>query len=273
MLKQFSILVLLILFLGCSPKAITLSDYPRCKSTVEGFYHYRSRWNGKFPVLFKKKDRKIIPVYGKILEQKEDGFLFDPKRQGPLYDPEPEFFPNEKIVAVIDSSNKIIFGELPEKYKRTWELFLFVKNMDVKGSEIKVLELKPNKRFGFCLVPGNYHIKKIRFKNNEGLIDEALDLPNLYFSVESNSVNYIGDIYLDFYDKKNNVIYLPYKNVYNPSEVAIAGVMGGAIGGALYVAFKAAKGAEGIHVMTIEDDASFSSFIKLPKKTNMITVK
>ncbi len=263
----------LFIFSSCANKAPLLKENPNCKSTIEGYYHCYGKWTGKAPVLFKKKGRKTIPIPGKILEQTDEGFLFDPDPSGPMFDGDPKFFPNEKIVAVLDSSYNTIFGELSERYKKTWELLLFVKNIDNKKSKEILLELKQNEHFGFCLEPGTYEIVRIQFRNLKGKIDEGLEIPTLSFHIEENSVNYIGDLYLNFLDKRDNLIYLSYKNVYDPGGAAFAGFMGGAIGGAIYGAYKAAKGAEGIHRFSIENNNEFSSSFKLQKKTHLINVK
>jgi hypothetical protein len=113
----------------------------------------------------------------------------------------------------------------------------------------------------------------MQFKNFKGRIDESIEIPILGFEVEQNSVNYIGDIYLNFYDKEENVFYISYKNIHDPTEAAVAGFMGGALGGAIYGAVKAAAGSDGIHRFSIENNKDFSSSINLQKKTQLISQK
>jgi len=182
-------------------------------------------------------------------------------------------YPKDKIVALIDSSRRVILGQIPEKYIDGWQLILWVKNIYLKNTVPIRLILHPNKRFGFCMVPGLYHIEKIQFTNKKGIIDEGMEIPNMFFNVEKGKANYIGDLYLDPKEFNQDVIGISYKNVYRPKEVFWVGVAGGLVGSAFYSAYKAAKGADGVHFLLIKNREQFRPLVKRELKPNLIKYK
>lgn len=264
--------VFLLVLASCAPQVKILTPDSKCKTTVEGFYHVRlhMEWPGEAPALLWKSKGRVRGVSGKILEINEKGVLFDPRREGPFYDPKPKFFSKDQIVTLIDSAHHVILGEIPEKYKDGWQMILWVKNVSMKNTEVIRLALLPNRPFGFCMVPGLYHIEKIQFKNKKGIIDEGLEIPNLFFKVERDKANYIGDLYLDSKEFNQNVIGISYKNVYRPKEAFWVGFAGGLWGSALYSAYKAAKGADGVHFLLIKKNENFKSMLNRPLTVNLL---
>jgi hypothetical protein len=264
--------VFLFILTSCGPEVKILTPNSKCQTTVEGFYHVRvyMKWSEEAPTLFWKSKGQLHGVSGKILEINDEGVLFDPRREGPFYDPKPKFFPKDQIVTLIDSARHVILGEIPEKYTDGWQMVLWVKNVSLKNTEVIPLKLLPNSPFGFCMVPGLYHIERIQFKNKVGIIDEGLEIPNLFFKVERNKANYIGDLYLDPKEFDQSVIGISYKNVYSPKEAFWAGAIGGLWGSALYHAYKAAKGADGVHFLMIKKNENFKSILKRPLTVNLL---
>ncbi len=243
-----------IVFTGCNNaiKLTKIEKRPRCPTTVEGQFVSEEEWHGKAPaIIFRERGHyKIYP--GEIISLDSAGVIFDADRQSPVFDPEPKYYPFKEIETVVDSEGKAIAGKFPAKLITIWHIELHLKNLDNPEVPVSIIETEPNKPFGFCIPPGSYAIKEIRFIDDHSNIDINADSLNISLKIQASRVNYIGDIYLDSQPPENlsaDSLTIPYKIHSRPEGQAMAGVLGGAIGGMLYAADLNAMGIIGEHTL------------------------
>jgi hypothetical protein len=200
MLKSLSV-VLTMVFAACSGArdALTIQESPACPTVVEGFLHSKIGFNGKVPILMLHYDFQKKQIWhGEIVAVTDSGIVFDPQRDGPLYDPPAKFYPYAAIQCAIDSFATVIYGTIPEKYSIVWDMELQIKKRDSLEALPIRMNLQSNKPFAYCLDPGIYKITALTFKSSTQYIDNGVEYPDLTFEVRPNVSNYLGDLFLDF---------------------------------------------------------------------------
>jgi len=262
----------LFLFASCIPNPYLLENNPKCTSSVEGYYHAPFEVKVEKSTLVLKKEPRAI-LYGKIVEFNDQGVLFDQPKQGPFYDPEPIFYKSDDILTLIDDNQKILFGEQIPSLVTTTKLLLYVKKVNDANAKTINLSLKPNQAFGFCLNPGLYKIEKLIFKyyptNN---LDRGVKFPPLYFQVDENTSNYIGDIFLNPTDSIGAMFNVPYKILDRPEVSVSVGIAGGAVGGLLLAVANELVGIIGTHRLSIRGNTTITKGVS-PSKTNLIQIQ
>lgn len=79
---------------------------------------------------------------------------------------------------------------------------------------------------------------------------------------------------MDFNDfEESKTIFIPYKILTRPQGGAAAGVLGGAIEGALHGSAISSKGAIGTHGLNIKVDEKFNKDGSGPQKVNLIQIE
>lgn len=263
--------LLFVLLSGCATtKALTLKDEPQCESSVEGFLHSEDEWSGPRPALILKKDRKKV-LAGDLIAVDDEGVRFDASKQGPFFDPEEKYYPYSEVELLVGETGEVLHGKISMQDTRAWGMdIVLIPAHDLEAKTIK-LSLPPNESFSYCLPPGEYLIKDIFFVDKNKNIDRGIDYPEFMLRVEAGASNYIGDFYLDNAPSDSQDSFeIPYKIHSRPNEAAMAGVLGGAIGGALHAVSIGAKGIVGKHKLVIEAASDFEPLGKNPKKINLL---
>jgi len=207
--QWFLLLLLVALVPGCANNAKLLSKVPDCTSSLEGYLHSSPVWAGNPSVLIIRRMRDPEVLDGVIMEKREDGILFDQDRISRFVDPEPKLYPYKNIIAAVDEKLRVIHGDLPKDYTRTWGMDLELEDGASKPLHIK---LKPNEYFGYCVPPGLYYVGSVRFSTSDGDRDRSVGPPRLKIRIQENRSNYIGDVYLhgDLPDS-SRLIAIPYR--------------------------------------------------------------
>ncbi len=258
------ILFLSIFCISCSTKSLTkLNDDSDCTTSIEGNFFSERIYTGKVPVLFKKKrGNKSLKILGELLEISNDGFLFCPDNK------EPFLYKHKDVAALINEKNELIHGKVPDKFLNDCVVtMVIVNNNDPKKQPLEV-ELEPNKKFGYCISPGEFKVQSILFENEHGFIDQAVGFDTLLINVQKGVNNYIGDIYLDNRKVEGKKIRLPYINKYNPM-IGVGSAMFG-ITGALAASLKPEFNYKSIHVFTVIKNEKFIKNTKRKTITNLI---
>jgi len=138
-------------------------------------------------------------------------------------------------------------------------------SIDDSSQEPIKMVLNANKPFSYCLKPGTYCVTDIEFEGNYSeFVDKADSLPRIIFKVETNKVNNLGTINLDF----TNIFYssvcvIPSIIVDRPmQEHAFRRKPGGLLGKILSA--YGVKIPSDFHVFTISQDSNYRSTFKLP---------
>jgi hypothetical protein len=262
--------VVCVQFFSCSGvhEAVKTQDVPNCKTAVGGFLHSKVTFNGKVPVLLLPDSiRGKIIFYGKILEKNSEGIIFDPDKEGLFYNPEPKLYPYSDIQCAIDSEGNIVYGGLPEIYTNIWSMNLELIQTTKPNEEPIMLILEANHPFSYCLNPGVYKVKGIRFRSNRSYIDESISLPKLTLTINQDCFNYIGDLFLDYASQKEPSICIIQTKTLTPGIGFVLGVIEnitGGVKGADYYYRKTWDVDNPKHSLRISVDSAFSTSVKLP---------
>ena len=252
-------------------KLPTLTKQPDCATSIEGYYEYRNHWSGKKPALIIRKDYEFDILFGQVISQTDKGVTFDPDREGVFYDPKPEFFPFTLLEAFIDQNGRVIAGAIPAKLSKAISLEVHLKAKNVSETKPYKLLLKPNESFGYCIPSGVYHVSAIRFVDKEGNVDIGVNYPILEIQIEKGRSNYIGHLLLGHSPiAVRDSVLIPFKIGSRPRGAMAAGILGGAIGGALHAASLAAKGVVGEHKLYLGAVTNHSARGKSPTKYSLI---
>ena len=256
-MKYSFIFILLIIFTACNTNNLYRFDEdPNCTTTIEGYFSAPNIWDSYYPAIVKKGQI----VYGNVISKSDKDIIFVERKSGIFHSPDTLKFPIQDIETIIDSEKNCIYGAIPNKFA--------VKGLKVKMYLIKryapelesiFLELEPNKSFSYCVAPGTYGIDRIEVIYKKG-IDESLSVPFRPFIIKPNTTNYIGNVSLlvDTSACTDNVYKIPFKNLVNNSDAAVAGFLGGVIGGVIYAAVKSANSdVSKYYYFKIENDSSF----------------
>lgn len=264
------------MFWHCAPtrNLPVLDKQPNCPTSIEGYYEHKSLWRGKVPALILRKNSEYKILGGKILSQTKTGVKFDPEREGAFYDPQPEFYPFEKIAAFIDEQGRVIAGAIPPELSERimFELHLQPRN-DAAAKPFRLV-LHSGARFGFCIPGGVYSVSAIRFIDKAGNIDIGAEYDSLEIQVQKGRANYIGHLTLgDAPAVASDSVLIPFKIGARPERLMAAGALGGAIGGALYGLSIKAQGVIGEHWLYIGADKNFSFKQKRPAQISLLQRK
>lgn len=194
-----------LLFAGCSsPKTLqTFADNGEaCKTTIEGTVTETQKWLGDAPLLVTRGvGRDFEFRKGEILEYSDEGVLFHESRRSVANNPDPKFYSTNRIYSLIDEQGNILTGEYPDEDYGT-NYFLLQIQKPENEEKIGGILLKPGKPFNYCADPGEYQLQSIIWERNNGDSDitaDYVELSNL-FSIEENTANYLGDIYVNLDD-------------------------------------------------------------------------
>jgi len=252
-------IILTYLLSGCT-SSLKLADNPSCKSVIEGYYGSHLRWTGRVPALIYKDNGKTKAAYGQI---NENSNFFDVLKTAKDRNDSTslQHFQKENTIAIIDSTGRIIYGHADDKILRPseyWELVLEIAKTGVKRPKVKEIKLVPGKNFAFCLTPGEYIVKNMYFINKYQIVDKAKNFPEFTFKVTPFTSTYIGNLYLDDNRFDAPKIKIPYINISNPKQSVTAGLIGGAIGGALLAIAKQAATPKKEHILQVINSPSFT---------------
>ena len=217
---------------GCASRIPTLSQRPGCETSIEGYYHCNDPWSKAKPAIIIREGMQMKIIAGTIVSMDEAGVTFDPKGEGTLRDPKPEYFPFDRVVTLIGEDGRVLHGSIPEQYSRAYTLELHLTPVETPGSGAISLSLKPNARFGLCVPPGVYEISEIKFKNDfQKMVDAGVEFPRLTVTVTEDRANYIGDLYIDRSDApQQSLIIIPYRIEHRPSTVIEDMLLSAAVG-------------------------------------------
>ena len=221
-------LLILPLFFNCATKLKVVKKNQDCNTSIVGFYCPEMIWSGRFPTLLKRQNNLTYPIYGKIVSMKEAGVIFIPNLIDGRPNSESYLYSKDDLLAVIDSSGHVIYGELPSKYlkpKDPLDVTLIVHNEKQPKRFKYKFTMKMNQKFEFCIKPGRYTIVGIQFQDNYNRIEIGTDFPRMKFKVDSNYKNYIGDIYLNSKDTEGLIAKIPFRDSYDEG-VEMAGLIG-----------------------------------------------
>lgn len=134
------------------------------------------------------------------------------------------------------------------------------------------LILQPNEPFAYCVEPGEYKILRLRFVRNKTIEDTGYGYPEISLNFESGSVNYLGNILVDYKAiTEENVIVIPCRRN-NKSRSAALGMFG-LIGAVANAVASEVESSDLYHVINIELDDNFLPEANLPITEVKITVK
>lgn len=238
-------------------KPPALAKAPGCVTSLSGFYEHSVPWPGQKPALIMRKAGEYKIIHGKVISQTGQGVTFDPEREGAFYDPKPEFFAFDKLEAFIAEDGRLVAGAIPAKLANPIALEIHLKEKNRPGAKPYRLRLEPNAAFGYCLPAGTYEVSAIAFRDRKGNIDLGVDYPKLEIALEHGRVNYLGHLRLGRSPAVlRDSVLIPIKIGARPGGAMAAGILGGAIGGALHAAALASKGVIGAHLLYFGESAA-----------------
>ncbi len=251
------IILTALLLTGCATTNLkTFEQNHSCSTTLEGYYHEFTVLKVDHPCLFVKDKRGPVFLTGELIQNDSAGVLFK-KKAGGLYSNDPVYYPIDTLLAIVDSSGKVVYGEVPEKYILDMHMTIELEDINNPDRTMLNMELDPDHSFAYCMEPGEYRIKQIIWENDRKDVIEGMDLPVITFTVESGKVNYLGEIYID----KNKpgdpgTVSIPYKS-WNRDNAAAAGWMFGLAGSLVYSLTNSLEGVENVKVISLETDENF----------------
>ncbi len=264
------------LFWQCAPtrNLPALDKQPNCPTSIEGYYEHKSLWRGKTPALIVRKNSEYKIMGGKILAQTEAGVKFDPERESAFYDPQPEFYPFEKIAAFIDEQGRVVKGAIPPVLSERIMLELHLQPRNDAAVKPFKLVLHSGARFGYCIPSDVYSVSAIRFIDKAGNIDLGVEYDSLEIRAQKGRANYVGHLTLgDAPTSASDSLLIPFKVGARPEGLVAAGVLGGAIGGALYGVSLKARGVIGEHWLYISADKKVDSKKNRPAQISLLQRK
>lgn len=245
--------IVLAILMGCSGarKLTSTQDTPECRTTIEGKYLTKAYWTAKAPALVVKHAGDALTLYGELFGVEKNGIRFNPRREGPFYDPPEKLYSNEEIICAVDENGRIIRGSFPKKQSDIWTLELHLVSAKEATAQPLKMRLLPNQEFSYCIPPGVYRVQKILFFNQRGYIDETTEsLPLIKINAADGMANYIGDLNLDSASlNEAGACMIPYKMKHRP-QIADASFAFGLVGGLL--AHAAASGKTGMHSLIVK---------------------
>jgi hypothetical protein len=286
------LIVFIVAFYGCtnvytvSNEAKKSEEQSGCRSAVEAFLQSDTVFIAKPPFLVLKRthgfdERKSF--HGGIVSISDTGIIFVKAKDG-LYTPEPAFYPFENIACLVDSNNKIIYGQLKKNTPIFWSIDLVCNKIDTIETKPITLVLQANKGMSYCVDPGEYRIVYFKFRTSEDYYDQYLDqsdsLSSARFLVARDSITYIGTFHLEYkWTPSHDMAIIPITVLNRPkiSSIYTNPIVGGGLLGYLAaVEIKEREKKESPHhALKITIDSSYVPLFKsnLPIKYCPITIK
>lgn len=252
--------------IGCTNYAVRTKDNPHCKTIVSGKAYSQVNWSGQYPAIILKEDGDSKTYYGSIVEIKQDGVIFARKLSGRYNRPE-KFFPFSDVLCLIDKNKELVYGKIPKEKEESWRVdFTIIPLKDPKAESL-TMNFEPNEDFSFCLEPGDYKVREMKFTWKNDYTDFANELPDLTFSVKPDTENYIGEIHIDSTISGNESIKIPCISKDRPSDMSV-GIMFGVVGTIVNEVIK--EGEEVEHTISITNNSkpgtATESLLKKGKK-------
>ncbi len=251
------ILFTAVLLTGCAATNLKTFEQNRtCLTTLEGYYHNYSVLKVDYPCIFIKDKRGPVFMTGELKERDSSGVLFK-KKAGGLYSNEPVYYPLDTLLAVVDTTGKAVYGEVPGKFLLGMHMNIELEDINHPNRTMLIMELDPDHSFSYCMQPGEYRIKQIIWENDKKDVMEGIDMPDITFTIDSGKVNYLGEMYIDK-DKPGcpGTLSIPFKS-WNRDNAAAAGWMFGIAGSLVYGLANSLEGAEAVKVISLETDENF----------------
>jgi|GEM_PF-1736674 len=206
---RFYLIFLPIVFLyltGCTSTQ-KLQEYKEgrstCSATLEGNLFESDKWPGDAPLLVERTvGRNFEYRKGRILELTDEGVLFDENRRSMANNPEPKFYSFNEIHSLIDSTGTLIQGEFPDSRLRTDTYEFYLNKFGPEGGRFK-FNIAPDKPFHYCIDPGEYELRAVIWKRQDGNSD--ITSPYYFLGhtmvIENDRANYLGNIYVNISDQ------------------------------------------------------------------------
>ena len=252
------VFIMALLLTGCATTNLKRFEENRtCLTTLEGYYHNYSVLKVEPPCIFIKDKRGTVYLTGELVERDSAGVLFR-KKAGGLYSNDPVYYPLDTLLAVVDTTGKAVYGEVPGKYLLGMHMNIELEDINHPKRTMLNLELDPDHSFSYCMQPGEYKIKQIIWENDKKDVMEGIDMPDITFTIDSGKVNYLGDMYIDK-DKPGDpgTLSIPFKS-WNRDNAAAAGWMFGLAGSLVYSLANSLEGAENVKVISLETNEKFT---------------
>jgi hypothetical protein len=270
--SAMGLLLAFLLLSGCAPyrHAESTKDQPDCRTIVEGTYRAIPQgipYEGNVPALIIKKSSGLTEALeGNFLRIDSSGILFDQKRVGALYDPEPKLYACTEIQCAIDSARKVMYGVLPPDKSTEWDIDLFLGQMEDSTAKPYRLMINSGESFSVCMDSGTYYLKEIHFHNGLN-IDSGVVLPKLTFHLSPHKVNYLGTLTLN---GDSTGCAIPYKMEYRVGRDFLQSL--GIVG---YIAAVATTNNNilGLHFLRAIPDSSYKSAFALPLEYSQVTME
>ncbi len=264
-------------FYGCSnvESARRVTETSTCPTVVEGFFHSRVKYVGRSPAISVIRSTTPAVLHGEIKRMDKAGICFLPERESIFYNSDTIFYSYDKIQWIADKEGNVLYGTLPEKNSGSFDMEFEIIDQLHPDAKHTALKFQANKRFSFCVKPGEYTISKISLEW-AGLNEEATSFPPMKMDVKPNSVNYVGDFYLDLHtDTLQNVLKIG-TSITSPRPVYI-GMQGGVVGGAIAGAIAGLAQAlippdSSAHYLSIAAISTFATQLQLPVTNSIIQV-
>ncbi|MBN2011624.1 hypothetical protein JW960_19995 [candidate division KSB1 bacterium] len=167
-------------------------------SGILGYYQTdRAIFPGKVPVIFIKPRNSyyIRRIYARSISKTDSGFVATKGTKNPYYREDPKFYPFHRIIGVIDSSHKLLFGEIPHytvvQFPR---LRIHIKRIDSPDASLIELTAKSNNMFETSLSPGTYRFDKFYLDGTTRPLPIGDNLREFRFRVIEGNTTTIGDL-------------------------------------------------------------------------------
>ena len=195
-MKKVIVFTLFILFFSCANKLAKYKDDSDCNTVIVGKFLNAYPQPRKEPCLILKDKNDYKKIYGKIIEIRETGMVFDQKDDG-LYTPGPKFFDYSNIKCAINDSGKVIYGLPSPQYCYTFRIYMKLRKIDTTDQKLINIQFEPNEKFSYCINPGEYTIEEFLFQNNDYSKEYFKKLPQIKFNIQEGFVNDLGLILID----------------------------------------------------------------------------
>ncbi|MEM8558945.1 MAG: hypothetical protein AAGG50_14085 [Bacteroidota bacterium] len=262
-MRRATLLLALLVGVGCTPMATSLRNAPDCIASVEGYFASPRQWARKAPALVVRDGYDHKTLYGVVVEETEEAIVFDPQREGPFHDPEPRRYERDEVLVHIGDDGQPVWGAIPDDLGSLWRIEDLVVH-EQSGAERR-MRFKPNAPFAFCMEPGVYAVTSVAFVDQIGNHDQSVRVPAVGFRAEPGAAVYVGTWTLDTVAPgESDVIAFPYRIVERPEKGALAALVGGPFGQA-YHDYRLLKGGEaGYRTFHVEADQGFVPQNSLP---------
>jgi hypothetical protein len=209
--KKKIMFIFLIFFISCNPSLKKYDSESECSTIISGEVKSSHEWiSAKDCLFFNKKSSK--PLFGKIIEMREDGVLFNPD-DAPLFKRPTQFYAFEELRGIINISGEILLGTIPKKYCNVTSIEFELVNQDSTIEQTSItLTLNSNEYFSYCIQPGTYKIENLTLNTRKKIIHPCTIIPEIKLTVKEGYNNLLGSFNFDLshFDRDESII-LGYK--------------------------------------------------------------